>query len=71
MDKPAAVDRPIWEPSRERAEASNMARFLRFARERTGNPDLLRYAPLWEFSVREPQRFWPLLWEFCGVRAGG
>ncbi len=71
MDKPAAVDRPIWEPSRERAEASNMARFLRFARERTGNPDLVRYAPLWEFSVREPQRFWPLLWEFCGVRASG
>jgi len=48
-----------------------MARFLRFVRERTGNPDLVRYAPLWEFSVREPRRFWPLIWEFCGVRAGG
>ena len=65
------ADKPIWEPSRERAEASNMARFLRFVRERTGNPDLVRYAPLWEFSVREPQRFWPLVWEFCGVRASG
>ncbi len=71
MDRPGANDRPIWEPSRERAEASNMARFLRFVRERTGNPDLVRYAPLWEFSVREPQRFWPFVWEFCGIRASG
>lgn len=71
MDKAHPMDKPIWEPSRERAEASNMARFLRFVRERTGNPDLVRYAPLWEFSVREPQRFWPLVWEFCGVRATG
>ena len=71
MDKPTSADKPIWEPSRERAEASNMARFLRFVRERIGNPDLVRYAPLWEFSVREPKRFWPLVWEFCGVRATG
>jgi len=71
VDNTRPMDKPIWEPSRERAEASNMARFLRFVRERTGNPDLLRYAPLWEFSVREPQRFWPLVWEFCGVRASG
>ncbi|OBS10438.1 Acetoacetyl-CoA synthetase [Acidihalobacter prosperus] len=62
---------PLWQPDARKAEDSNMARFLRFVRERTGNPDLVRYAPLWDFSVRQPERFWSLLWEFCGVRAKG
>ena len=62
---------PIWEPSAERIERSNMSRFMRFVREHTGNPDIVRYAPLYEFSVRQPEKFWPLVWDFCGIRAGG
>ncbi len=65
------MNAPIWEPSQQRAEGSNMARFIRFVCENTGNSDIQRYAPLWEFSVRQPQKFWPLLWEFCGIQAGG
>jgi acetoacetyl-CoA synthetase len=65
------MEQPVWQPDKTRSENSNMARFVRFVREHTGNPDIQRYAPLWEFSVRQPERFWALVWEFCGVRASG
>ncbi|GAP65646.1 acetoacetyl-CoA synthase [Mizugakiibacter sediminis] len=61
----------IWTPSEERIERSNLNRFLRFAREETGNEDLRRYAPLYDYSIAHPERFWTLVWDFCGVRASG
>jgi len=61
----------LWEPGKERVERANMNRFTRFVREQTGNDDIRSYAPLYDFSVRQPQRFWQLVWEFCGIRATG
>ncbi len=63
--------KPIWTPSQERIDGANMNRFVRFVRERTGNVDIQRYAPLYEFSIRQPDAFWPLVWDFCGIRASG
>ena len=63
--------RPIWEPGKERVEAANINRFMRFVREQTNNDDLRSYAPLYDFSVRQPERFWKLVWEFCGIRSTG
>ncbi|HEX5123656.1 MAG TPA: acetoacetate--CoA ligase [Rhodanobacteraceae bacterium] len=65
------MNKPIWEPSTERIDRANMSRFMRFVRENTGNEDIRRYAPLYDFSVRHPEKFWPLVWEFCGIRASG
>jgi len=65
------MNKPIWEPSTERIERANMNRFMRFVRENVGNEDIRRYAPLYDFSVRHPEKFWPLVWEFCGIRASG
>lgn len=65
------MKKPIWEPSPERIERANLQRFARFAREQCGNDDLRGYAPLYDFSIRHPERFWPLVWEFCGIRASG
>ena len=65
------VAKPIWEPGKERVEAANINRFMRFVREQTGNEDIRRYAPLYDFSVRQPAKFWKLVWEFCGIRATG
>jgi acetoacetyl-CoA synthetase len=65
------MNEPIWKPSPERIERANMNRFVRFVSEQTGNPDIRRYAPLYEFSVSHPEKFWPLVWEFCGIRASG
>ena len=65
------MNKPIWEPGKERIERANMNRFMRFVRESIGNEDIRRYAPLYDFSVRSPEKFWPLVWEFCGIRASG
>jgi acetoacetyl-CoA synthetase len=65
------MNKPIWEPGTERIERANMNRFMRFVRESIGNEDIRRYAPLYDFSVRHPEKFWPLVWEFCGIRASG
>jgi acetoacetyl-CoA synthetase len=62
---------PLWTPSPERREAANLHRFVRFVREATGNEDIGSYAPLYDFSIRHPERFWQLVWEFCGIRATG
>jgi acetoacetyl-CoA synthetase len=62
---------PIWEPGKERVEGANISRFMRFVREQTGNDDIRRFSPLYEFSIRQPEKFWPLVWEFCGIRASG
>src|SRR5271154_2748806 len=65
------VAKPIWEPGKERVEGANISRFMRFVREQTGNDDIRSYAPLYDFSIRSPKKFWPLVWEFCGIRATG
>jgi len=65
------MNKPIWEPGSERVERANMSRFIRFVRESTGNDDISGYGQLYEFSTRSPERFWPLVWEFCGIRASG
>jgi acetoacetyl-CoA synthetase len=67
----ASMNKPIWEPSPERVERANLQRFMRFVRESVGNEDIRRYAPLYDFSIRYPEKFWPLVWEFCGIRAQG
>ena len=64
-------DLPLWQPGPERVARANLERFARFVRERTGNEDIRRYAPLYDYSVRHPEAFWPCVWEFCGVRASG
>jgi len=64
-------DAPLWTPSPERRDATNLHRFVRFVREATGNSDIGSYLPLYDFSVRHPEKFWPLVWEFCGIRATG
>ena len=65
------MTKAIWEPAKERIEGANINRFMRFAREQTNNDDLRSYAPLYDFSIRQPERFWQLVWEFCGIRATG
>ena len=63
-----APEEPLWSPSRERVARARLTAFARLARER-GGPDDERYASLHAWSVAHPERFWPLVWEFCGVVA--
>ncbi len=66
---------PIWKPEPPRAGASNMARFARQAALENGlalrqgdNQRASDYDKLWRWSVDHPQKFWPALWRFTGVR---
>lgn len=65
------MKKPIWEPGPERVERANLNRFVRYAREQSSNEDLRGYASLYDFSIHHPERFWPLVWDFCGIRASG
>ena len=53
---------PLWTPSPERAARTNMARFM----ARAGISG--SYDALHRWSVRESEKFWSLLWDFCEVR---
>ena len=58
-------DHPIWTPSAERVARANLTRFLETLR-RSGTP-ATDYAALWQWSVREPELFWPEVWRFTDV----
>jgi acetoacetyl-CoA synthetase len=56
----------LWAPSRERADASQLAAFIARVRERAG----LRgdtYEELHAWSIRDPRAFWAELWDFVGI----
>ena len=57
---------PLWTPSPQRVAAANMTRFhdAVAARFSVSLPD---YAALHRWSVDQPEQFWRMLWEFCGV----
>jgi acetoacetyl-CoA synthetase len=62
----------LWEPGEARARRSRMAGFMEQARASGFDPPAPQtpdYQALWEWSVREPERFWPAVWRFCGVIA--
>jgi acetoacetyl-CoA synthetase len=63
-----AQERPLWTPSAEMREGSELARFMRWAGERHGRA-FASYEELWRWSVEELEAFWADVWEFCGVHA--
>jgi acetoacetyl-CoA synthetase len=63
-----AQEQPLWTPSAEMRESSELARFMRWAGERHGRT-FASYEELWRWSVDELESFWADVWEFCGVRA--
>ena len=60
------MSEPIWQPSFDRASESLLAQFMRNARVGAGGGGF-DYDELWRYSVSEPESFWRLVWDFCGV----
>ncbi len=58
-------EQPIFQPNTEQVADTRMADFMRYAGNRLDR-DLSDYDALWQWSVDEPERFWPLIWDFCG-----
>ncbi|CAN5466338.1 acetoacetate--CoA ligase [soil metagenome] len=54
----------LWSPSPERIAATNLAAFMAAA---PGQP--ADYDSLWRWSVQQPDAFWTLVWDHCGVVA--
>jgi len=62
------VEEPLWQPSTQRIDQANLTAFMAAVREQWGVA-LTSYAALYEWSIREKERFWQSLWSFCEVRA--
>ncbi len=65
--KPAAktsspADKPLWTPDPDQIRKLQIAGFMK---EAGGN--FATYDGLWRWSVENPEKFWSLLWDFCGV----
>jgi acetoacetyl-CoA synthetase len=58
------MSKMLWKPSEERAENSNMYRFMKSA-----NPDFTDYAQLYDWSINKIPEFWAKVWEFVGIKA--
>ena len=63
-----ALKRPLWTPSRERTASANMTLFMRHVGDRHG-VKAHDYEALYDWSIRNPERFWHAVWSFCGVIA--
>ncbi|MET3661673.1 acetoacetate--CoA ligase [Aquamicrobium ahrensii] len=57
---------PLWTPSPARISASPLTAFRGEAARRAGR-ELASYGELHAWSVAEPEAFWSLVWDFCGV----
>jgi len=62
------MDQPIWTPSPERIANSNLNRFLDYIHTNL-NIRCQNYSQLYQWSVQEPDKFWPAVWKFCDIKA--
>ncbi len=60
------MNEPIWQPSTQRAAASNLARFIDAQRASIARPD---YSALYDWSIAQPEEFWAEVWRFCAIRS--
>jgi len=65
------MSQPLWIPSAERIERANLTRFIKFVQAETGDGNLVDYSGLYRFSIAQPEKFWCLVWDFCGIKAQG
>ena len=63
------MNEPLWSPSAERREASNLNAFIRKLAPSAGRRRLESYADILDFSLANPREFWSTLWDFAGVKA--
>ncbi|RQM72114.1 acetoacetate--CoA ligase [Aeromonas jandaei] len=57
----------LWQPDPLRMQHSNLYRFMAEV-NRFHGLQLQDYPQLWQWSVEKTTRFWPLVWQHCGVK---
>ena len=61
------MKKPLWEPSRELIQKSNMSRFIRFVNQNYGK-NFKNYPELYDWSVTQIPEFWAAMWEFGEIK---
>lgn len=59
---------PLWIPSEERKQLSNITRFIERVNSQQGLK-LKKYAELYEWSVENIPDFWAAVWDFADIKA--
>jgi acetoacetyl-CoA synthetase len=62
------IMRPLWEPSKERIENSNMMRFIKYVNEKH-SLNIDGYHSLYEWSIANREDFWASIWDFGKIVA--
>ena len=59
---------PLWSPSVEHIEQSNMWDFMQCVNKNYQN-NFHDYSSLYQWSIDYPSLFWPAVWDFCSIIA--
>ncbi len=59
---------PLWMPDAARIAGANLTRFIEYVNANAAK-SLATFDDLHGFSIDEQEVFWPLLWDFCDIRA--
>ena len=62
------MSKPLWRPSEKQQKSANLARFMKQAGERW-DAAFDTFESLYDWSVREPEKFWLSMWDFAGIIA--
>ena len=62
------MTRPLWHPSEEQQQSANLAHFMDQVKQQWGAV-CGDYEALYDWSIREPEKFWLSMWDFAGIIA--
>ncbi len=62
------MKKPLWTPSSESIQATNMTRFIRFVNQKY-RKTIKDYLELYDWSINRIPEFWAAMWEFGEIKA--
>jgi len=64
------LNKKLWQPDPARISTSNLATFIKTVESRWG-VHCKNYDSLHQWSVREQEKFWTMMWDFCQIIGDG
>ncbi len=62
------MQKPLWQPTKQQIEQSNMWLFLHFVQDNYDH-NVHDYSSLYEWSIKYTEQFWPAVFQFCHIEA--
>lgn len=66
FEKESELKNPLWKPSTNRIDKSNIIKYLSFL-ESNYNRSFKSYDKLYRWSIDNVEKFWESIWEFSGI----